>query len=134
MLYAALNKSQEAIINLDPIKITREVTSYAFRKTGLARLAQTAIHCTKPEQHVNYLQGAETERQWRREAKILQGVGELELQVQKGLIELDETTRTNMWEAAKSGTAGVKLSDVFDKHMAELLESTTPDGPEMTSE
>ena len=80
------------------------------------------------------MQGAETERQWRREARILQGVGELELQVQKGLIGLDEVTRANMWGAAKSGTAGVKLSDVFDKHMAELLESTTPGGPEITSE
>jgi len=39
-----------------------------------------------------------------------------------------------MGEAAKLGTAGVKLSDVFDKHLAELLEATTPGGPEITSE
>ena len=97
-------------------------------------MAQAAIHFASPKEHVDHLKQLDLRRKWRREAKILAGVGELELQCQKGLIELDETTRRNMWEAVKSGTAGVTFHDVFDDHVAGLLKVTTPGGPEVTSE
>ena len=100
----------------------------------MARLARTAIHFANPKKHVDYLLQLDLNIKWQREAKILAGVGELELQNQKGLIKLDKATRINVWEAAKSGSAGVQFHDVFDKHVAGLLESTTPGGPEVTLE
>ena len=43
-------------------------------------------------------------------------------------------TMLGMWKAAKFGTTGVRFGDVFDGHVADFLEKTTPGGPESTSE
>jgi hypothetical protein len=56
----------------------------------------------------------------------LQGVGELEIQVQKGLVKLDDSARQQLWAAVKSGQSGVEFGHVFDKHVAQHLEKSTP--------
>lgn len=110
----------------DPINLARNAAWYALHKTGIAGVARAAIHCFVPSRQVQDLLQSQAERQKRREAIILQGAGELELQVQKGLIVLDEEVRQQLWTAVKSVTTNVEFSDVFDPHAAHILENTTP--------
>ena len=108
--------------------MTRDLAWLTLHRTGLAGLARTAINTFVPSRHVQELLQSQAERQKRRETIILQGAGELELQICKGLVELDDDSRAQLWAAVKSGTAGVQFSDVFDTHVAVLLETSTPGG------
>jgi len=115
-------------MELNPIGLTRNAAWYALNKTGMAGVARAVIYCCIPSQQVKNLLQSQAERQKRREAIMLQGAGELELQVQKGLIVLNEEVREQLWTAVKSGNSGVEFADVFDPHVADFLENTTPGG------
>lgn len=115
-------------MELNPFKVSRNAAWYTLHKTGLNGIAQAAIHSFIPARQVKDLLQSQAERQKRREYNIIRGAGEIELQAQKGKVVLDKSAREQMWAAAKSGESGVKFSDVFHQHIADLLENTTPGG------
>lgn len=113
-------------MELNPFKISRNAAWYTLHKTGLSGVARAAIHSFIPSRQVQDLLQSQAVRQRHRESIILHGAGELELQVQKGLVEMDDSARQQLWMAVKSGKSGVEFGDVFDPHVANILETTTP--------
>jgi len=94
--------------------------------TGTAGLAQTAIECFVPSEHVKTLLRGEEERLRQTDETILRGVGELAILVKRGKRSLDDDALHSVWQAVVAGEAGVELDEVFDPHQAQCLRSITP--------
>ncbi len=119
-------------MELRPLKMTREATWYALRKTGLAKIASSAINCCIPSKHVQSLLQSEQEKKLRRERLIVAGFGEFLIQNAK-IVDMDEKVDpvacALVCAAALSGDGGITFAKLFDPHAAELLEHTVSGEP-----